>query len=187
MSLTNRVNASSPVTMTYQWRLNGEPLPGQTKNTIILTNVQISNGGNYDVLVANRCGSVTSRVFTLNVDPTYTQITNDPLVNDTAGGWNPYWIDYDCDGNLDVSIGPRAGALRNTPIYHNEGNGTFRKVTTNLIAQTQVNAHTHTWADYDNDGKLDLFLHFLGYPWRFFPKYQVNDSVIYFKKPLKLI
>ena len=50
------------------------------------------------------------------------------------------------------------GCLANTPLFHNEGDGTFRKVTTNAIAQTSVQAWTHVWGDYDNDGKLDLFV-----------------------------
>ena len=96
-SVTNRVYANSTATMTYQWRFNGTDLPGQTKNTIILTNLQMTNQGNYDVVVANLCGSVTSSAVPLEVDTTFTKITFGPLVTNIEGSVSGSWADYDGD------------------------------------------------------------------------------------------
>ena len=120
--------------------------------------MQLSAAGDYTAVVTNLGGSVTSRVVTLTVDPTFTQINTGVLVTDTAGGWHGCWVDYDGDGNLDFSAAPSGGLTEATRIYHNEGNGSFRKVTTNAIAQTLVQSYTHVWGDYDNDGKVDLFV-----------------------------
>ncbi len=99
VNLTNRVIAGGSL-LAYQWRLNGDPLPGETKSTIILTNVQMSNGGNYDVLVANSCGSITSRVVNLDVDPTFSRTWT--LAWGFAGMGGRYWLDLEGDGWLDL-------------------------------------------------------------------------------------
>jgi len=50
---------SSPP-LSYQWQTNGAALPGATNQTLVLTNLQISNAGAYSVIVMNSYGSVTS-------------------------------------------------------------------------------------------------------------------------------
>jgi len=58
----------------YQWNFNGAPLAGASNSSLLLTNVQASRAGNYNVVVTNPAGSVTSQVATLtvNVPPTIT-------------------------------------------------------------------------------------------------------------------
>ncbi len=63
------VQATGSVTLAYQWLLNGAPLPGKTTTTLSFTSVQLSNAGNYSVIVTNPYGSVTSSVATLTVNP----------------------------------------------------------------------------------------------------------------------
>ena len=43
-------------------------------------------------------------------------------------------------------------------LYHNNGNGTFTKVTTGNIVTDSGSAVTAAWEDFDNDGCLDLFV-----------------------------
>ncbi len=45
---------------TYQWRHDGMDLTGETADTLVLMNVQATDGGDYDVVVSNDLGSVTS-------------------------------------------------------------------------------------------------------------------------------
>jgi hypothetical protein len=64
--------------------------------------------------------------------------------------------DYDNDGLDDVFI----TAVGGNHLFHNEGNGKFKEVT----AEAGVSGSTNDWStcaawiDYDNDGKLDLFV-----------------------------
>src|SRR5712671_7122541 len=64
--------------------------------------------------------------------------------------------DYDNDGLEDVFV----TAVGGNHLFHNEGNGKFREVTT----EAGVGGSTNDWStgaafiDYDNDGKLDLFV-----------------------------
>jgi hypothetical protein len=74
-SLTNLAGTSASFTVAaggtepliYQWRLNGNPLPGETAPTIQLPDVQTANAGNYTALVTNTAGSVVSSIATLTV------------------------------------------------------------------------------------------------------------------------
>ncbi len=69
-SVTNvsfEVVASGPVPLSYQWLFNGADVPGATANTLTITNVQLSNVGNYEAVVSNPNGSVTSSVAGLTV------------------------------------------------------------------------------------------------------------------------
>ncbi len=55
--------------ITYQWNLNGTPVPNATSNTLNLTGIQLSDGGNYTVTATNSIGATTSSVAVLTVVP----------------------------------------------------------------------------------------------------------------------
>jgi len=66
----------------YQWRFNGVGLPGATNATLVLSNVQSAQAGNYQVEVSNTAGAATSAVATLVVrtPPVIIQQPRDTLV-----------------------------------------------------------------------------------------------------------
>ena len=68
-SATFTVTASSPTSLTYQWRENGIAIRGATSSTLTLNNLQIFNSANYSVVVSNAYGSVTSNNARLTVTP----------------------------------------------------------------------------------------------------------------------
>ncbi len=61
------VTASSALTLTYQWMLNGSPLSGATGSSLNLNGVMSANAGDYTVVVTNAAGNVTSSKATLTV------------------------------------------------------------------------------------------------------------------------
>jgi hypothetical protein len=72
------------------------------------------------------------------------------------------WGDYDDDGRLDLFVSNMGN--RSSRLYHNEGDGTFRDVSIELgIVENREDASPVTsfpclfW-DFDNDGRLDLFI-----------------------------
>ncbi len=153
------VSTSTNPPITYQWLYEGTDVTGATSHILVLSNLTLAHAGGYMAMVSNASGDFTyTRTAILTVDPTFTQVMTGVLVTDTSGGWNGCWIDYDDDGNLDYSAAPGADQLVPTPLFRNEGNGTFRKVTTNAIGSTAVRTWSLVWADYDNDGKVDLFV-----------------------------
>jgi hypothetical protein len=73
---TFNVTASGTGPLTYQWRFGGGAIGGATANSYTVTNAQPAQGGNYQVVVSNSFGSVTSMVATLTVNPASTPPTN---------------------------------------------------------------------------------------------------------------
>jgi alpha-tubulin suppressor-like RCC1 family protein len=65
---TFEVTAAGKGVLTYQWRFNGSDLLGATNAILILTNVQTSQAGSYDVLVSNGIQSIRSVPAELSVD-----------------------------------------------------------------------------------------------------------------------
>jgi len=59
-NLTFTVTASGTPLLSYQWNLDGLPIPGATNNTFNIPNVQLANYGNYSVLVTNLYGTALS-------------------------------------------------------------------------------------------------------------------------------
>lgn len=89
---------------------------------------------------------------------TFTKITTGPVVTDGGASWGCSWGDYDGDGKQDLIVINRGSVDGHLFMYHNDGNGVFSKVLTGPIATDSALYTTATWGDYDNDGKLDLFL-----------------------------
>jgi fructan beta-fructosidase len=61
---------SSTVPLSYQWRLNGQPISAATNSTLSVISVPMTNA-NYDVVVTNSAGAVTSSVAPLTVRGPY--------------------------------------------------------------------------------------------------------------------
>jgi hypothetical protein len=63
------VFAGGTAPLSYQWSFNATNLVGATNTTLILTNAQLNQTGNYVVLVSNPYGSTNSSAATLTVNP----------------------------------------------------------------------------------------------------------------------
>ncbi|HSU52802.1 MAG TPA: immunoglobulin domain-containing protein, partial [Candidatus Dormibacteraeota bacterium] len=61
------VGASGNPVPGYTWTFNGSAIAGATASTLTATNVRLSSGGNYAVVVTNVAGSLTSAVALLTV------------------------------------------------------------------------------------------------------------------------
>ena len=68
-SATFTVAASGPGVLLYQWRFNGVTITGATASSYTVTGANGAKAGNYDVIVTNAAGSVTSSSATLTVVP----------------------------------------------------------------------------------------------------------------------
>jgi hypothetical protein len=65
------------------------------------------------------------------------------------------WIDYDNDGDLDIYVWQQDPGFA---LHLNSGSGFFTRTFTGSIANARDEAGIPGWADYDNDGYLDLFM-----------------------------
>jgi len=118
------------------------------------------NDGFLDLFVAN-VGGLKNFLYHNNGDGTFTRITNGIVVNDVGKAFACAWGDYDNDGFLDLFV-TNEGDSSIVPtvvnfLYHNNGDGTFAKITAGSPANEYSDSWGCSWADYDNDGFLDLF------------------------------
>ena len=103
------------------------------------------------------------RYFQNKGDGTFEDRTEAAGLAGLVGGMNLLQADYDNDGHLDLLVLRGAGLLGDLgdqppSLLRNRGDGTFEDVTETaglfFLAPTQCGA----WGDYDNDGRLDLFI-----------------------------
>jgi pimeloyl-ACP methyl ester carboxylesterase len=66
-NVTISITASGFQPLYYQWLFDGNFLAGQTNVNLLLNNVQLTNGGNYSVTIANAYGSTNSAIAQLTV------------------------------------------------------------------------------------------------------------------------
>jgi hypothetical protein len=72
------VRAFGTPPLTYQWLFDGTAISDKTNSMLFLSNVQTNNGGDYQVIVSNAFGSVTSAVAHLTVQLLAPTITSQP-------------------------------------------------------------------------------------------------------------
>jgi len=145
--------------VTYQWQKGGAALSGATAQSLTVTNVQASHAGTYTVTIRNSSGSVTSAPAVLSVDPSFTKIMTGPIVAEGGISVACALGDYNNDGWMDLYVvrGSVLQSARNQ-LFRNNGDGTFSEITTGNLVTSTNNSLGATWADYDNDGNLDLFV-----------------------------
>jgi uncharacterized repeat protein (TIGR01451 family) len=114
-----------------------------------------NNDGLLDLFVANTGGQNNSLYQNLGGGD-FLRITTGAIVNDGGSSVGASWADYNNDGNLDLFV-TNAGNEPNY-LYKNNGDGTFSKITSGTIVTDRGDAHGSAWADWDNDGDLDLFV-----------------------------
>ncbi|WP_354623070.1 FG-GAP-like repeat-containing protein [Psychromonas sp. MME2] len=117
------------------------------------------NDGDYDFALNNH-NFVSTIVVTNNdgdlsdMNPIYGEGT----VPDLHGS---AWGDYDNDGDLDLmqSVGGANGTSDSSyELLKNNGDGTFTNVSKETGILTPARGRAPRWADFDNDGHLDLLL-----------------------------
>jgi enediyne biosynthesis protein E4 len=90
-----------------------------------------------------------------NRDGTFTDVTDKAgVAGGSEFGMGCAIADYDNDGYQDILV----TAYGRCTLYHNNGNGTFTDVTAKAGVATPGWTTSAVWFDYDNDGRLDLFL-----------------------------
>lgn len=137
------------------------------------------NDGNEDLFVTGYGGN---RLYHNNGNCTFTDVTEKAGVGGTGWSTSAAWVDLDNDGLLDLVVeryvtwdwedvwcGEHREGYRGychpdvfQPItmlvYHNDGNGHFTEVSHKLGLDKPAKALGIAIADYDRDGRMDLFV-----------------------------
>ncbi len=115
-----------------------------------------NNDGYDDLFITTYDDDEPNILYTNDGDGSFTKVTSGDIVTDVACSVAATWGDYDNDGYLDLFVANNVGV--DNFLYHNNGNSTFTRITTGAIVEDGIYCHSAAWADYDNDGYLDLFV-----------------------------
>jgi hypothetical protein len=113
------------------------------------------NDGDLDILISglDELGPVC-KIYRNDRNNIFTQMSSISLTSVSSGSVK--WGDYDNDGDLDILLTGNSTTGRVSKIYRNDRNNIFTEQTS--ISLAGVNDGCAQWADYDNDGDLDVFL-----------------------------
>ena len=116
--------------------------------------------GYLDVVVSSQDSCVPLRYFHSNGDGTFSDRTAEAKLTDQLGGLNLVQTDYNNDGRPDIFVlrGGWESPARNSLLRNNK-DGTFTDVTRQSgLASPATATQTASWADFDLDGHVDLFV-----------------------------
>jgi hypothetical protein len=118
------------------------------------------NDGLLDLVVTTIDPGQAMAFYRNRGDGTFEDRTEAAGLGRQYGGLNCVQTDYNNDGFLDIFISRGAWFLypMRPTLLRNNGDGTFTDVTRAAGLMDPVNSICATWADFDNDGFLDVFI-----------------------------
>lgn len=135
-----------------------ENSPGQYIFSQRTNFVDINNDGHLDAFI---CHDVEPNVYYLN-DGNNNLVYHQGGIGDypTGGNYGSVWIDYNNDGLIDMFIAKCGGeeARYTDQLLRNNGDGTFTDVAEEVGLANISQTWSSAWADYDNDGDMDLMI-----------------------------
>jgi tetratricopeptide (TPR) repeat protein len=118
------------------------------------------NDGFLDIVETSFDPCQPMRAFRNNADGTFSDISTRSRLGEQLGGINSVQTDFNNDGWLDIYVmrGGWEWPMRNS-LLRNNGDGTFTDVTLEAgLLSIDHPTHSAAWADFDNDGWVDLFI-----------------------------
>lgn len=111
------------------------------------------NDGKVDLFVPAYTSGQNGKLYRGLGNGTFVDVSSASGINNAAGQRSCCWGDYDNDGYLDLYVVCRAGV--GNALYRNNGNGTFT-LADDRATGLGVDCLDACFADFDNDGDLDL-------------------------------
>ena len=119
-----------------------------------------TNDGFLDIVLSSFNPAEPMAYFRNKGDGTFEDCTEAAGLKNQLGGLQCVQTDYNNDGYMDIFV--TRGAWLKIPmrpsLLRNNGDGTFTDVTKEAGLIAAVTSNAAIWADYDNDGFLDLFI-----------------------------
>jgi hypothetical protein len=117
-----------------------------------ITAVDYDGDGFYDLFIPD---GVESRLFRNRGDGTFEDVTDAAGLAGLDGVSTAVFADYDNDGHQDVFV---SRTYSPNQLFRSNGDGTFTDVTARSGIGADCCTTVAAWADYDNDGFLDLYV-----------------------------
>ena len=162
----NLTNVTGSADLAYQWRSNSMAILNATNSSYTNLSVVMANAGNYDCVVTNGCGSVTSSVVVVTINPAtpiaqtattasaiaYGQTLGSSTI--TVGSFTNalgQTVAISSHGFVDASIAPNAGTT-NVAVYYLPTDSANYVNVTNTVSVTVSPAALSITAN--NDSKV---------------------------------
>lgn len=118
--------------------------------------IDFDNDNDQDLFVSNE-SEETNSMYINDGTGLFSALTSDPLVNAIASSMSSSWGDIDNDLDMDVFISnSKYFEEQNNQLFINNGDGSFTQVMEGAIVSDGGCSYGSNFADYDNDGDLDL-------------------------------
>ena len=121
-----------------------------------------NNDGYPDLVLSSWSLTEPMKYYRNNGNGTFTDLSDSSGLRYLTGGLNMMQTDYNNDGLKDIFVlrGGWKGKFGKTPnsLLRNNGDGTFTDVTKEAGLLSFHPTQTATWADFNNDGWLDVFI-----------------------------
>ncbi len=121
-----------------------------------------NNDGYLDVVTSSMDLKQGMHYCRNNGDGTFSDVSKISGLNELSGGLHIMQTDYNNDGHKDIFVmrGAWKGEFGREPnsLLRNNGNGTFTDVTEEAGLLSFYPTQTATWADFNNDGWVDVFI-----------------------------
>jgi hypothetical protein len=121
-----------------------------------------NNDGYLDIVTSSTSLDEAMHFYKNNADGTFTDASQSSGIGLIKGGLNLIQADYNNDGYADIFVlrGAWYGEYGKQPntLLKNNGDGTFTDVTIESGLLSFHPTQTGTWADFNNDGWLDLYI-----------------------------
>lgn len=155
-----------------QFVADSNPTPNKNQPETMLSGIGLidyDNDGYLDIFFINGAAIPSlkkespkyyNRLFHNNHDGTFTDVTDKAGLAGDGYDMGVAVGDYDNDGWEDIYV----ASVTKNHLYHNNGNGTFTDVTDKagvgspIYKDVKMWSAAAGWVDYNNDGKLDLFV-----------------------------
>lgn len=118
------------------------------------------NDGWLDLVTTSMDTAASMAFFRNRGNGTFEDKTAAAKLTEQLGGLNCVQTDFNNDGWLDIFVmrGAWTGVPQRPSLLRNERDGTFKDVTREAGLLAPIDSQVAAWADYDNDGWLDVFI-----------------------------
>lgn len=137
-------------------RITDSPVATDGGSSASVTFVDTDNDGDLDLFITNDEETQGNFYYLNDGTGTFTAVESDTIKETGGHNVGASWGDYDNDGDVDCFVARWSN--QSNKLYINRGDGVFGRGIVPPVTNSGGYSETGSWADYDNDGWLDLFV-----------------------------
>lgn len=128
------------------------------RSTLTSASADYDKDGDMDIFLGHQGSPFPTGILYRNDGEYFTNVSESSGLITNFYTWGADWGDFNNDGNLDLYICNYTYAGATNQLFENKGDGTFREIAENVGVDDTAASFSCAWADFDNDGDLDLYV-----------------------------